>query len=159
MKKLFSLSILLSFFLFSEAQEIPKWKIDKLESFINSTEKPTIVSFWATFCKPCIEEIPYFEKLVKKYEAQDVQLLLVSLDLPDAYPKIKQFAIKRGFTAPIVFLDETNADLFCPKIDQRWSGVIPATLFVNAKAGYKVFFEDQLSESKMEGQIKEMVGK
>jgi thiol-disulfide isomerase/thioredoxin len=159
MKKLFSLFILLSICIFSKAQEIPKWKIGELETFIKSTDQPTIINFWATFCKPCIEEIPHFEKLVKKYKEQNVLLLLVSLDLPDAYPKIKQFAVKRGFTSQIVFLDETNADLFCPRIDLQWSGVIPATLFVNAKTGYKVFFEDQLSEAKMEGQIKEMVRK
>src|SRR5829696_12637 len=98
------------------AQEIPKWKIQQLESYIRETDKPLIINFWASFCKPCIEEIPYFESLVKKYEKAGVQLLLVSLDLQEAYPKIKDFAGKHKFGSSIVYLNETNADIFCPRI-------------------------------------------
>lgn len=101
--------------LHTKAQEIQKWKLNDLTSAIKNAQAPTIFNFWATFCKPCIEEIPYFQELVKKYEQKGVKLVLVSLDLPEAYPKIKNFAAKRQFTAPIFFLDETNADLFCPQ--------------------------------------------
>lgn len=143
----------------SAAQDIPKWKIEQLEAYLKQTNKPTIVNFWATFCKPCLEEIPYFQKMVRKYQDAGVQLLLVSLDLPEAYNNIKPFATKRRITAPIVFLNETNADIFCPKVDEGWSGAIPATLFVNPTTGYRSFFEDQLSEAKVEAQIKALIGK
>src|SRR5687768_996973 len=93
-------------------QEIPKWKIGDLEAYIASSNNPMVVNFWATYCKPCIAEIPYFQKLVRQYEKDSVQLLLVSLDMAEMYPeKIKTFAGKFHFTAPIVFLDETNADI------------------------------------------------
>jgi thiol-disulfide isomerase/thioredoxin len=159
MKKLISLFIFLVFYLFSAAQEIPKWKAEQLEAYIKNANKPTIVNFWATFCKPCIEEIPYFQKLVNKYKSSGIELLLVSLDLPEAYNKIKPFALKRRITVPVVYLDETNADIFCPKIDENWSGAIPASLFTNPSTGYRAFFEDQLSEAKVEDQIKAMIGK
>ena len=113
------------------AQEIPKWKIQKLENYISEAQKPLIINFWASFCKPCIEEIPYFERVIKKFETEGVELLLVSLDLREDYPKIKKFATKYKFTSSIVYLNETNADLFCPKIDEKWSGAIPSSLFVN----------------------------
>lgn len=157
MKKIFSLSIFILAVLFSSAQEIPKWKVAQLEEFIKKTDKPTIINFWATFCKPCIEEIPYFQKLAGKFENEGVQLLLVSLDMEEVYPKIKSFAQKRNFTAPIVFLDETNADLFCPKVDDSWSGALPASLFVNNKTGYRKFFEEQLPVNKVESEIKSMI--
>jgi thiol-disulfide isomerase/thioredoxin len=150
---------LLAIYFSSVAQEIPKWKIEQLDSYIKNADKPTIINFWATFCKPCIEEIPYFQKLVNKYKSSGIQLLLVSLDLPEDYKKIKPFAVKRKITEPIVYLDETNADIFCPKVDKRWSGVIPASLFINPLTGYRIFFEDQLSEAKVEAQIKVMIGK
>jgi thiol-disulfide isomerase/thioredoxin len=159
MKKLYSLLCFLTLYFISAAQEIPKWKVDQLDTYIKNTNKPTIINFWATFCKPCIEEIPYLQKLVNKYKSSGVQLLLVSLDFPEAYEKIKPFATKRGITEPIVFLDETNADLFCPKIDQSWSGAIPASLFINPATGYRVFFEEQLTKSKVEAKIKSMIGK
>jgi thiol-disulfide isomerase/thioredoxin len=143
----------------TKAQDIQKWKLNDLTSAIKNAEVPTIFNFWATFCKPCIEEIPYFQELVKKYEAEGVKLVLVSLDLPEAYPKIKSFAAKRKFTAPIVFLEETNADVFCPAVDEKWSGVIPASLFINNKTGHRKFFEDQLSKDQLEKHIQELVGK
>ena len=105
LKKLFSL-LLLSLICLSNvaAQDIPKWKITDLEAYIKKSHRPTVVNFWATFCKPCIEEIPHFQKLVKQYEKDSVQLLLVSLDMPEMYPeKIKAFAGKLKVTAPIVF--------------------------------------------------------
>ena len=83
-----------------------------------------------------------------------IKLLLVSLDLESYYPaKIKSFVTKQKFTAPIVWLDESNADYFCPKVDTAWSGAIPATLFINNKTGYRKFFEEQLSNEKLKKEI------
>jgi len=154
--------ILLLVFAFSltsaNAQEIKKWKVQDLEAAIKNADKPTIINFWATFCKPCIEELPYFQETAKKYDSAGVQLILVSLDLPQGYPKkISAFAAKNKIKAPIVFLDETNADLFCPRVDPNWSGAIPASLFINNKTGYKKFFEDQLSKEQVEKEIISMI--
>lgn len=157
MKTFNKLFLIVIFLLSAEAacaQAIEKWKIAKLEEYIRQSDKPLIVNFWATFCKPCVEEIPYFQGLAKKYEKEGIRLLLVSLDLQEAYPKIKAFASKHKFTAPIVYLNETNADIFCPKVDESWTGAIPASLFVNNKTGYRKFYEEQLSEKKLEEEIK-----
>src|SRR5688572_10022486 len=140
-------------------QDIPKWKINDLEAYIMKSDKPTVVNFWATFCKPCIAEIPHFQKLVRQYEKDSVQLLLVSLDMKEMYPeKIKAFASEHTFTAPIVFLDETNADVFCPRVDEKWSGAIPASLFINNKTGYRKFVEEEMSEQKFETELKSLIG-
>jgi len=135
-------------------QPVPKWKITDLEQYINKSEKPVIVNFWATYCAPCIKEIPYFQDLVRKYKDRGISLLLVSLDFEEFYPdKISRFAKKKDFTAPIVWLNETNADYFCPKIDERWSGVMPATLFVNNKTGFRSFREEEISREDLESEI------
>ena len=95
------------------SQSIPKWKITDLEEYIAKSDTPVIVNFWATYCAPCIKEIPYFQEVVKRYEKKGVKLLLVSLDFRESFPdKISSFADKRKFTSPIVWLDETNADYF-----------------------------------------------
>ena len=87
MKKIISLTIAIFICAFSFGQDIKKWKINDLENFIKESQKPTIINFWATWCKPCIEELPYFQSLSKKYAKDSVQLLLVSLDMAEAYPK------------------------------------------------------------------------
>ena len=157
MKYLFALVCLLVLTIEVNSQSIPKWKIGDLENYIKKSNSPVIINFWATFCKPCIEEIPYFHKMVKEYEKQEVKLLLVSLDMPEQFPKIRSFAVKRKYTAPIVWLDETDADYFCPKVDVGWSCTIPSTLFINNKTGYRNFFEDQISIKQLEKEINSML--
>lgn len=162
MNKLYRFLFLLAFQVIGMqvwSQDIPKWKLADLEKVIKQSDKPAIINFWATWCKPCIEELPYFQELAKKYEQQGVRLILVSLDMKEAYPAgIKNFSTKRKINASnIVFLDETNADLFCPAVDPKWSGAIPATLFVNNKTGYRSFFEDQLSKDQLEKEILKMI--
>lgn len=140
------------------SQEIKKIKITELQKTITESKTPLIINFWATYCGPCIEEIPYFQELVKKYEDKDVKLLLVSLDFEDFYPeKIRKFADKMKFTAPIAWLDETNADYFCPKIDTAWSGVMPATLLVNNTRKFRAFFEEKIPRQKFEEEIQKML--
>lgn len=163
MKNKIFLSVLFVSFLFcffsSKAQEIAKWKLADLKSAISKADRPMVFNFWATFCKPCLAELPYFEQLIKKYDSSGVQLVLVSLDLPDAYPqKIRSFAKQHRFISPLKFLDETNADLFCPAVDSGWSGSIPASLFINNKSGYRRFFERALSRETFEAELKKMIG-
>lgn len=140
---------------------IPEWKITDIEKYMNSgKDEVLVINFWATFCKPCVAEIPSFIEITNKYKDQHVKLLLVSLDLPSFYPKkVADFAKKQNWKADIVWLDETNADYFCPKVDQKWSGSIPATLIMNPKTGYRKFFEEEMEKEKFEAAVKEAIGK
>ena len=136
----------------ASAQTVQKVKITDVEKYIaNTKDSVLVVNFWATFCKPCNAELPFMHELVKKYAGQKVKLLLVSIDLPAFFPrKVEEFAKKANYTAPIVWLDETNADYYCPKIDPKWYGSIPATLFVNNKTGYRKFVEKEFKEAEFE---------
>ncbi len=135
-----------------------KIKITDLQDYIAHSDHPLIVNFWATFCVPCNKEIPYFQNTVARFKDQGVELILVSLDLPDYYPgKISDFARKQGYTAKILWLSETDADYFCPKVDPHWSGGIPSSLFVDNKTHYRRFFDRQLTEPQVDLEIKKMV--
>lgn len=145
-------SLFISSFIFG--QEIKRVKITELEKIIEESKTPLLINFWATWCKPCIEEIPYFQKEVQEFAKDSVQLILVSVDYKEEFPTgIAATAKKRKFTVPILWLDETNADYFCPKIDPKWSGSVPATLFINNKTGHRSFFEGQLSKEKLKNEI------
>ena len=143
----------------AQSQEIPKWKITDVEKYMGTKDEVLVINFWATFCKPCVAEIPSFIKITNQYKSQNVKLLLVSLDLPSFYPtKIASFAKKHQFNTNIVWLEETNADYFCPKIDKSWSGSIPATLIINTKTGYRKFFEEEIDAATFEKELKMAIG-
>lgn len=155
--KIFCIFLLLNVTNVVNAQSIPVWKAADLEAAIKGAEKPTIINFWATFCKPCLEELPYFQEAVKRYENLGVQLILVNLDIPEVYNKrLQKFTEKLKITAPVKWLDETNADIFCPIADSKWSGAIPASLFINNTTGYRAFYEDQLSKEQLEEALKKL---
>jgi len=142
-----------------QAQKIASVKMKEVvQRFSKKSDTIYVVNFWATFCKPCIAEIPGFIRVTDKYKNKHVKLLLVSLDLPAWYPnRIAAFAKKQNYTPEIAWLSETNADIFCPQIDPKWSGAIPATIIVNSKTGKKVFFEDEVSEVKFEELLKSVM--
>ena len=160
MKRLFVLIVSLFATLICFSQRVGSVKITELEKIIAESKTPLIINFWATWCKPCIEELPYFEDEVTKYRKDSVELLLVSLDFKEAFPQaISTFAEKRKVKGQIFWLDETNADYFCPKIDPKWSGAIPATLFINNKTGYRNFVEAQISQEKLKKEIMALLEK
>jgi thiol-disulfide isomerase/thioredoxin len=140
------------------AQTVKKAQIADIEVIIQKSEHPVILSFWATWCAPCLKEIPYFEETVKKYSGDKVEFILVSLDFKESYPAmIESFVKKKNFQANLYWLNETNADLFCPKVDPKWNGGIPATLFVNNKTNYRKFYERQLTPLQVEAEVRSMV--
>jgi thiol-disulfide isomerase/thioredoxin len=140
------------------AQELKKIGIGELTETIRKSDHPLVISFWATWCAPCVEEIPHLQAAVKEKAAKKVELLLVSLDFASYYPKkITDFITQKNFNASFFWLNETNADLFCPRIDERWTGAIPATLFVNGKTGHRKFFERQLNKEEIKNAMDALV--
>lgn len=85
--------------------------------------KVTVINFWATWCPPCIAEMPSLQKLYSKYK-DDVEFLFVTSS--DTKEIIKAFKAKNNYTFP-VFQAKTNP----PNILK--TGSIPRTLIINKK--------------------------
>ena len=160
MKKIIACIAFIFFSAVLTAQQVPQWKITDIEKLMQANDSNVLVfNFWATFCKPCVAEIPSFIKIAEKYKKERVKLTLVSLDLPSYYPKkIAAFVKEHQFNTNISWLKETNADYFCPKIDADWSGAIPATLILNKKTGYRYFVEGEITEAVFEEALKKAIG-
>jgi thiol-disulfide isomerase/thioredoxin len=154
MKTCFAIAFLI-FAVVLNAQEVRSIKVTELEKTIKESNAPLIVNFWATFCVPCLEEIPYFQELAQQ---KNVSLVFVSLDLKSAYPaRVNETAKKLKLLYPVVWLNETNADYFCPKVDTSWTGGMPSSLFINNATGYHRFFEQQLSKEQLTKEIEAMI--
>lgn len=154
---LFSFLFILCGYAGAAQNKIPSFKITELEKYIAQVNNGVVVvNFWATFCKPCIAEIPSFIKVTDSLASQNVALVLVSLDLPSFYPKqLTAFVKKNNYSAPVIWLNETDADYFCTRVAKSWSGAIPATLIVNNKTGYRKFFEDEMSAENLRMEIEQ----
>ena len=96
-----------------------------------------VINFWATWCKPCVKELPYFEQLTKKYTGSKVKVVLVSLDFPKQLEsKLVPFVKKHELKSTVVALLDGKYNDWIDKVSKEWSGAIPATLFYRADQQY-----------------------
>ena len=88
---------------------------DGLEPLINKEdEKIHVVNFWATWCAPCVKELPYFEEINADYNNR-VEVLLVSLDFPRNYDsKLKPFMKKHDLKSKVIAFDDVNQNRWIP---------------------------------------------
>lgn len=138
------------------AQEPPNARTVRLEALLELIDKPgsiRVINFWATWCAPCIKELPLFEQL--NNESDDVEVYLVSMDLdldPDPL-KVYRFMERRKILSTVLLLDEKDPNSWIDQIDSSWSGALPATLVVNPTTGRRIFVEKQLHN----GDIQEII--
>ncbi len=147
LKQVLGVLLLFSLFCFKADEGIPVIKWSALEKYMNTEpDQLKIINFWATWCKPCMEELPYFEKIHREYKGKNVEVLLVSLDQAShAHHKVKASLEKNGITAQVVLLDEVDFNQWINKIDEQWSGSIPATLIIHRKKKIHLFHEKELT--------------
>jgi thiol-disulfide isomerase/thioredoxin len=130
------------------AQEVEVIKYPQLLNMIDQCEdgeKIIVYNFWATWCKPCIMELPHFLDLDKKYN--DVEVVFVSMDMVEQLEnRVKPFVKKKNMTQRVVLVDETDFNAFISKVHPNWSGAIPATLMVNCRDKKTYFYEKQFDE-------------
>ena len=124
-----------------------------IEPFLNRDDSKTyVVNFWATWCAPCVKELPHFEKIQKNY-TDDVEVFLISLDFPHQYKtKLQPFIQKHQLSSKVIVLDDPDMNAWIPKIDSDWGGAIPVTLIYNASK--RVFYNRAFTYKELESELK-----
>lgn len=130
---------------------------DGLEPLINKKDdKIHIVNFWATWCAPCVKELPYFEAVNKTYKDKNVEVLLVSLDFPRNYErKLKRFIKTHDLRSKNVAFDDTDQNRWIPAINKNWSGAIPATIIY--KGDKRQFYERSFTQEELENELNQFL--
>ena len=147
LKQFFTVTCFACFIFSANAQKVSLIKIDELENRINTGKDTTyIINFWATWCTPCMEELPNFEKLNNGYKKEKLKILLVSVDFKSQLTSsVIPFVNKKKLKNEVFFLDEEDQQEYINRIDSTWSGAIPASLFI--RNNKRKFIEGQLSYS------------
>ncbi len=120
---------------------IPVYTYDELKPLLSKDNDTTyVVNFWATWCTPCVQELPYFVELNMAYKNQAFKLILVSLDFKKDYiRKLQPFVVERSLESHVVVLEDNDSNYWIGDIDKTWSGSIPATMVF--KGTKRAFYE------------------
>jgi peroxiredoxin len=59
---------------------------------------PVVIDFWATWCKPCVKELPYLQRMHEQYAARGLEVVAVTIDSPKSQSQVKKFVATRGYT-------------------------------------------------------------
>ena len=98
--------------------------------------KLTMVNIWATFCGPCINEMPYLGELAEEYKDMGVAIIGIPVDITDANGTVNSSL----FNKAVNIVDETNADyvhivptasMFSKKLSSVYS--VPETIFIDSE--------------------------
>jgi thiol-disulfide isomerase/thioredoxin len=97
--------------------------------FSQQTDTTYVINFWATWCAPCVAELPYFEQLAAEYEDEAVRFVMVSLDFKrEVDRKLLRFVQDRPFSLPTVALIDPASNVWIDQVEPTWTGAIPVTI-------------------------------
>ena len=121
-----------------------------------STDKTYVINFWATWCSPCVKELPYFESVNREYSAKNVKVILVSLDFPSQIEsKLKPYLKKNKIKSNVILLDDSKMNKWVPRVSEKWDGGIPATLIVNS-SNYN-FYPNPFEKEELLSEIQKVI--
>ncbi|WP_345951166.1 TlpA disulfide reductase family protein [Mucilaginibacter sp. PAMB04274] len=119
--------------------------LQQLQKRISNPDTVYVVNFWATWCAPCVAELPYFEKLQATYKSKPLKVLLVSMDFESKLQAVKTFARTHKLASEVFLATRKSDQEMIDGIDKEWSGALPGTLIVNGKKGIRKFQEQEFT--------------
>lgn len=160
------LIVLLSFLIVSltlfsqknkETDEVVVMDFSQLKPLLNlNNDTVYVFNFWATWCAPCVNEIPYFEALSQKYKYENVKVLMISLDFPNQMEsRLIPFIKEKNMQNEIILLNDPDANRWIPQIDDDWTGAIPATLIY--RQNKKLFFSKELTFESLSEAVEQLL--
>lgn len=102
--------------------------------FEQKSDTTYVINFWATWCKPCVEELPFFEALHEEFEGEKMRVILVSLDFPNKLKtKLIPFMNEHQMSSEVIVLTDDRYNEWINWVDPDWDGGIPVTMIYNQK--------------------------
>ena len=97
-----------------------------------------LVNFWATWCAPCVKEIPEIVKLREKYKERGLRVIAVSMDEPEELETGVRPFVTRRFPNFISYLcRESDHDKFASVVDPAWNEIMPTNFLIDREGKLK----------------------
>jgi len=150
MKTLLLAILLFSFLPVLKSQDIRISDFKGLEPLLNKQNDTTyVINFWATWCMPCVKELPYFQQIHDEFSQEKVKVILVSLDfLKHLDSRLKPFLQKNKLSPEIILLNDPDSNAWIDKVSPDWSGAIPATIIYNKN--FRNFYEKSFTYEELQ---------
>jgi thiol-disulfide isomerase/thioredoxin len=131
-----------------------KW--DKMEQLLHpQSDTLYVINFWATWCKPCIEELPAFVEAEKNLKNEKVSFIYISMDFKREFnTRFSPFVEQHLKGKTVYLLDEPDYNAWISKVNDEWQGEIPATLLIRNHPAVSSFHGRQLTNSELNQLIK-----
>jgi thiol-disulfide isomerase/thioredoxin len=129
----------------------------KVEPLLNMSNDTTyVINFWATWCAPCVRELPYFEAINREFSNSKVKVILINLDFSNHYDsRLIPFVKEKNIQSLVIMLDDPDANKWINKVDPSWTGAIPATLIYNKNK--REFFEKEFTSQELNEIVKSFI--
>jgi thiol-disulfide isomerase/thioredoxin len=134
------ISCLLSFVYLNKKVEVVNFAQLQMQAESKTNDTLYILNFWATWCKPCVQEMPFFEEAATKFSSHKVKIIYVSLNSLKELPVVEKHIETKSIQNRVFLLNAGNPNDWIDKVDKAWGGSIPATIMY--KGGKKVFFKE-----------------
>lgn len=127
-------------------------KFSDLDKLMQKDDGIYVINFWASWCGPCVVEMPYFETLAHDFRLNNVKVVFISLDFKRDLASVKKFVADKKINSPVYILDEPDYDSWIDKVSTQWSGSLPATLI--SQGSKKEFYEQSFDYQTLTEKIK-----
>ncbi len=136
MKKLLVIILLLSGIVFAQEDskklegKAPNFELEDLDGEFRELseflgEGPILICFWATWCKPCVQELKEYNKIYNEFKDKGFKIIAISTDSERSIAKVKPFISSMGYKFPVLL--DTNSDV----AREYYARVIPYSLILN----------------------------
>lgn len=139
-------------FIKSSSAQVKLLSINQLENRISQGKDTVyVVNFWATWCAPCVKELPNFEKLGITYKNQPLKVILMSVDFKSKLNNaVVPFVKRNSLKSEVYIINEVSEQAYIDKISRDWTGSLPATLIINKQKVLKKFYEQEFTYQQLE---------
>lgn len=139
----------------AQAQDMKIIQIAELQSMLNkATDTTLVLNFWASWCAPCLKELPEFEQVGHTYANKKVKIIFINLDKLDKLEsKVKPILKRYQIQSEALFLNESDANTWIDKVDPNWQGSLPYTIILNNTKNLRINIESAITREELENKL------